>query len=71
MLPDRTPNSQRLLTIDDLLLITGYKARSTIYRIVHKGLCPAPVTLGDGRVRWREAEIERWLQTLPVREYPR
>jgi predicted DNA-binding transcriptional regulator AlpA len=34
-------------------------------------LCPAPVTLGDGRVRWREAEIERWLQTLPVREYPR
>ncbi|WP_201729556.1 AlpA family transcriptional regulator [Acidocella sp. C78] len=59
-----------LLTIEDVMRLTGYKSRSSIYRLVHRSVCPPPVVIGGGRVRWRAGEIERWLQELPTRIYP-
>lgn len=58
-----------LLTIDDVMKVTGYKSRSTIYRLMHQKRCPHPVVIGGGRVRWRSNEIEHWLQGLPARSY--
>lgn len=63
------PPSTLLLTIDDVLRITGYKSRSSIYRLVHRHVCPPPVVIGGGRVRWRAGEIERWLAELPTQSY--
>ncbi|MBS1084527.1 MULTISPECIES: AlpA family transcriptional regulator [Acetobacteraceae] len=62
-------NDQRLLTIDDLLLLTGYRSRATIYRHLHKNICPKPIIIGGGRVRWRSGDIEHWLKSLPTQSY--
>ena len=58
-----------LLTIDDVMRLTGYKSRSSIYRLVRCARCPSPVVIGGGRVRWRSSEIERWLRSLPTQTY--
>lgn len=63
------PAHLRLLTIEDLMERTGYKSRSTIYRLIHQKRCPSPVVIGGGRVRWRSDEIERWLMDLPIQTY--
>jgi prophage regulatory protein len=65
--PDDPPTL--LLTIDDVMRLTGYRSRSSIYRLVRQQRCPAPVVIGGGRVRWRSGEIEHWLQGLPVQTY--
>ena len=59
----------RLLTIEDVMERTGYKSRSTIYRLIRQKRCPSPVVIGGGRVRWRSDEIERWLLDLPPQTY--
>lgn len=58
-----------LLTMQEVLKLTGYSSRSTIYRNVKNNKMPAPVILGGGRVRWRSSEIERWLAGLPTQSY--
>ena len=60
-------HTSALLTISDLMRLTGYKSRSTIYRLVESGTCPRPVKLGGDRTRWRSGEIEDWLNNLPVK----
>jgi prophage regulatory protein len=65
----QNPNHTLLLTIDEVMQRTGYKARSSIYRLVRNKACPAPVVIGGGRVRWRAGEIEHWLQSLPTQTY--
>lgn len=70
MLPNEdTQQRNRLLTIDDLLMISGYKAKSSIYRLMKQGQCPSPVTIGGNQVRWRNGDIEDWLNNLPTRKY--
>lgn len=59
-----------LLTIDDVLRLTGYKSRSSIYRRMRHQDFPRPVVLGGGRIRWRSGEINQWLQSLPTQTYP-
>ncbi|WP_367274273.1 helix-turn-helix transcriptional regulator [Acidocella sp.] len=61
--------SMLLLTIDDVLRLTGYKSRSSIYRRMRHRDFPQPVVLGGGRIRWRSSEIEQWLRGLPTQTY--
>ncbi len=58
-----------LLTIDEVMRLSGYKSRSSIYRLVRQNRCPAPVVIGGGRVRWRSGEVTHWLQDLPIQQY--
>lgn len=58
-----------LLTIEEVMALTGYKSRSSIYRLVRQRRCPAPVLIGGGRVRWRANTIQEWLQALPTQTY--
>jgi prophage regulatory protein len=58
-----------LLTAHDVLVLTGYRSRTTLYRLMKKGICPKPVLIGGDRVRWRSADIEDWLSSLPTRRY--
>ena len=37
---------------------------STIYRRMAQGLFPRPLDLGGGVVRWREDDIEAWIDSL-------
>ena len=67
MQPNDPPNL--LLRIDEVMQMTGYKSRSSIYRLIRQNRCPRPVVIGGGRVRWRSNEIEQWLQGLPIQTY--
>ena len=58
-----------LLTIDDVLRMTGYRSRSSIYRLMKRSQIPLPIMVGGGRVRWRSGDIEHWLKSLPTQSY--
>ncbi|MED5543916.1 MAG: AlpA family phage regulatory protein [Pseudomonadota bacterium] len=58
-----------LLTISEVLSITGYKSRSSLYRLMRQDKCPKPVAIGGNQIRWRSSEIESWLNNLPTRIY--
>lgn len=66
MKPDET-----LLTSAQVLSITGFKSRSTIWRKVKKKEFPAPVKAGSCSIRWRSSEVRSWMQRLPRQEYAR
>ena len=57
------------LTLRDVIHRTGI-GRSTIYRRVEAGDFPRPYELTEGRVAWKESEIEAWMieqQNAPIR----
>ena len=49
----------RLITAKQVLDLTGYKSRTTLWRKVRAKVFPAPVKLPGDAVRWREQEIWR------------
>lgn len=57
-----------LLTIGDVMRLTGYKSRSSIYRLMSAGACPRPVVIGGDRIRWHSQDVEDWLQSLPTQK---
>jgi prophage regulatory protein len=38
---------------------------STVYKMLAKNRFPQPVRLGPQIVRWRESEIDQWIESLP------
>lgn len=59
----------QLLTVSDVLGLTGYKSRSSLYRLMDKKMMPNPITIGGGRIRWRAGDIDSWLKSLPAHTY--
>ena len=53
-----------LMRTADVLALTGL-SRSTIYRLCKSGEFPPPVRIGKS-VRWRTADIERHIASLPA-----
>ena len=39
-------------------------SRATIYRMMAAGKFPRPVSIGTGAVRWRQADVTAWQQSL-------
>jgi prophage regulatory protein len=58
-----------LLTIADMMDLTGYKSRSSLYRLMKQQKCPCPIVIGGNQIRWRSGDIEDWLNSLPTRNY--
>ena len=58
-----------LLTIADVMVLTGYKSRSSLYRLMKQNKCPCPIVIGGGKIRWHSGDIENWLNSLPTRQY--
>ena len=54
----------RLLTAKEVAQSLGC-CSLTLYRNVQRGLFPRPVKVGPQRVRWRESEVNAWLDGLP------
>ena len=73
--PSQTPVSKPpvvcpFLTFEEVLAMTGYKNRPTLYAQIARGF-PAPVAVGpirsNGRaskVAWVRAEVEQWIADL-------
>jgi len=64
-----SPDHAALLTIADVMAMTGYKSRSSLYRLMKQQKCPCPIVIGGNQIRWRSGDIEEWLNSLPVRRY--
>ena len=56
--------ADRLLRLSEVRTRTAL-GRSTIYRKMRDGSFPEPLKIGVRAVRWRESEIEAWLQARP------
>ena len=54
----------RLLRLREVKEITGM-SRSHIYRLMQKGDFPRPVRIGPAAVRWRESEVNAWVESRP------
>ncbi len=66
--PGRKTKMDKLLTIDELTVVLTVK-KSTIYQWVHLGLIPH---IKVGRLlRFKEADIEKWLASREVKPSPR
>ena len=59
-----TTTTDRLLRLSEVLARCGL-SRSSLYRMMRDGSFPEPLKVGVRAVRWRESEIEGWLEALP------
>jgi|TARA_R110000803_G_scaffold88774_1_gene155725 prophage regulatory protein len=59
----------RLITAKEVLDLTGYKSRTTLWRKVRANVFPAPVKLPGDAVRWREQEVQEWIDDAPRQTY--
>jgi prophage regulatory protein len=57
------------MTANEVLRVTGYKSRSTLWRKVKADLFPPPIKLGGTAIRWKRAEIEDWIAGEPRQTY--
>lgn len=48
--------------------MTGFKSRTTVYRRLASKNLPQPVSVGLGRLRWRERDIADWVDSLEPRQ---
>lgn len=55
-----------LMRLKDVSMLLGV-SRSTIYKRMHDGSFPQPVTLGPRAVRWRAEAVEAWRAGLQER----
>lgn len=58
---DTTTEPERLLSAADLA-DKFHISRQAVYRLHRAGVLPAPINLGNDRLRWREATIDAWIR---------
>lgn len=58
-----------LLTQHEVLRLTGFRSRTTLYRKTRNGLFPRPVMVGSSQIRWRVADVDAWMRSLPERPF--
>ena len=54
------PPSKRLLRLPEVSRLIGL-GRSSIYRLVHRRMFPAPKKLGTRSVAWLQSDVESWI----------
>ncbi|WP_339853313.1 helix-turn-helix transcriptional regulator [Roseovarius nubinhibens] len=56
--------NERLLKRREVEEITGF-SRTTIYRLMAEGVFPRPLRTGENSVRWRQSDLQKWMNALP------
>ena len=41
-------------------------SKTQLYRLIRSGHFPSPIRIGERSVRWRRADLDRWLATQPT-----
>lgn len=67
----RPAAKDRLLTVDEVLRVTGFRARSTLWRKERTSDFPARVRRGERTIAWRESEVLAWIAARPRKASPR
>ena len=57
------PSAERLLTVDQVIELTGLSRASVYTEMRDRGL-PRPVRVGSNSVRWRLSELIAWMESL-------
>lgn len=57
---DALPSGKRLLRLQEVSSVVGL-GRSSIYRLVHLRMFPAPKKLGTRSVAWLQSDVELWI----------
>ena len=57
----------RLLSVKEVLSIVGC-SRSSLYTKIADGQFPAPVAIGHRSVRWRETDLQEWIDALQTKQ---
>lgn len=61
--------SDKLLTIKDVMAITGIKSRTSIYNLMETdGRFPRPVRFGTRGLRFRDSELQGYIDRLPYKD---
>lgn len=55
----------RILRLPKVKKLTGL-SRSSLYRLMDKGLFPAQVQISQRAVGWREEEVLGWVESRPT-----
>ena len=55
-------NQTVLLNINDVMDLTGYKSKQSIYNIMEEDGFPRPIDVGSRSKRWIASEVENWTQ---------
>ena len=58
-----TPSEEKLLTIDQVIELTGLSRASVYTEMRERGL-PRPVRVGHKSVRWRLSQLVVWMDSL-------
>lgn len=58
-----------LISAKEVLKLTGYKSRTTLWRRVRAGDFPKPIALSSHSTRWKKNEVEDWIEALPEMQY--
>ena len=59
------PTTDTLIHVREVLTRCGI-SRATLYTYIRQGTFPQPLKLPGGKaVRWRETEIQAWIDGLP------
>lgn len=53
-----SPDHAALLTIADVMAMTGYKSRSSLYRLMKQQKCPCPIVIGGNHRTLTAAMID-------------
>jgi len=56
---------ESLISVQDVLARTSL-SRSTLYRMIGRGIFPYPRKIGVSRVGWLESEIIEWMRSRPT-----
>ncbi|HMT94627.1 AlpA family transcriptional regulator [uncultured Thiothrix sp.] len=57
----------RFLKLRDVIQMTGI-SKTTIYRLMDAGLFPAQYCIGEKIVRWKEEEVQAWMERQPMKK---
>lgn len=61
--------TMKLISAKEVLKLTGYKSRTTLWRRVRAGDFPKPIALSAHSTRWKQEEVESWISKLPELDY--
>jgi len=64
-----TTQSTPILRFAEVLALTGFKSRTTIWRKLKSGDFPDPIDLGGDQIGWLQSDIEEWIASRPRRTY--
>lgn len=59
----------KIYRVKEVLFITSFGSRTTLWRAVKSGRFPAPHIISANRVGWFDSDVDQWAKSLPVRDY--